>query len=617
MKKNNVYTKWHNEIALFSQIKPILILEGNVLDTYQYPVTNEIFNINQYLYKFYQEMGYQNIVFYDNLDGFYNDLDDENIERFAKIINRPVCVRNNEKVIEANFRDNSVSDAVRLAITQNKEATVIIMGQASRYIISPTQVMLDDVNAFASIIKSSMNAKEVTVNDEKLKNLVIFVVNKVNDIPSWFYLDNPNVKTIVIETPSMEERENFVKGVNFKTFFNKQVQQEIATLDESQIEKIQNKFVGQTDKMRFTDLNALRKLSKIESEHVLDLTKVVDLFKFGIKENPWSKIDYEEFVNAEQDISRRVLGQKNAVKKVTDIVKRAIAGMSGLQHSSSSSKPKGILFFAGPTGTGKTETAKALAEKIFGDETAVIRFDMSEYQQPHSDQKLLGAPPGYVGYDAGGQLTNAIKNNPFSIVLFDEIEKAHPSILDKFLQILEDGRLTDGQGNTVYFSESIIVFTSNLGMIDPITGKALTSINNTYAENKEIVKKQIQYHFRNKLNRPEILNRIGMDNIVVFDYIGQEVAKDILKLQVNKVVNNFKLEKQITLTLSDSAFNTLYEKATHNLEDGGRGIGNAVETYLINPLSNYVFDTYKENKTNVHIKEIHVISEDDVKLICE
>ena len=617
MKKNNVYTKWHNEIALFSQIKPILILEGNVLDTYQYPVTNEIFNINQYLYKFYQEMGYQNIVFYDNLDGFYNDLDDENIERFAKIINRPVCVRNNEKVIEANFRDNSVSDAVRLAITQNKEATVIIMGQASRYIISPTQVMLDDVNAFASIIKSSMNAKEVTVNDEKLKNLVIFVVNKVNDIPSWFYLDNPNVKTIVIETPSMEERENFVKGVNFKTFFNKQVQQEITTLDESQIEKIQNKFVGQTDKMRFTDLNALRKLSKIESEHVLDLTKVVDLFKFGIKENPWSKIDYEEFVNAEQDISRRVLGQKNAVKKVTDIVKRAIAGMSGLQHSSSSSKPKGILFFAGPTGTGKTETAKALAEKIFGDETAVIRFDMSEYQQPHSDQKLLGAPPGYVGYDAGGQLTNAIKNNPFSIVLFDEIEKAHPSILDKFLQILEDGRLTDGQGNTVYFSESIIVFTSNLGMIDPITGKALTSINNTYAENKEIVKKQIQYHFRNKLNRPEILNRIGMDNIVVFDYIGQEVAKDILKLQVNKVVNNFKLEKQITLTLSDSAFNTLYEKATHNLEDGGRGIGNAVETYLINPLSNYVFDTYKENKTNVHIKEIHAISEDDVKLICE
>lgn len=617
MKKNSTYTKWHNEIALFSQIKPILILEGNVLDTYQYPVTNEIFNINQYLYKFYQEMGYQNIVFYDNLDGFYNDLDGEHVERFSKLVNRPICHKDTEKVIEANFRDNSASEAIRLALTQNKQATVIIMGQASRYIISPTQVMLDDVNAFASIIKSSMNAKEVTVNDEKLKNIVIFVVNKVNDIPSWFYLDNPNVKTIVIETPSMEERENFVKGVNFKTFFNKNVQQEIASIDEEQLEKIQNKFVGQTERMRFTDLNALRKLSKIESEHVLDLPKVVDLFKFGIKENPWSKIDYNEFVHAEDDIAKRVLGQKNAVKKVTDIVKRAISGMSGLQHSSSSSKPKGILFFAGPTGSGKTETAKALAEKIFGDETAVIRFDMSEYQQSHSDQKLLGAPPGYVGYDAGGQLTNAIKNNPFSIVLFDEIEKAHPSILDKFLQILEDGRLTDGQGNTVYFSESIIIFTSNLGIIDPVSGKALTSINNTYAENKEIVKKHIQYHFRNKLNRPEILNRIGMDNVVVFDYISKEVAKDILKLQVNKVINNFKLEKQVTLSLSEKAFNTLYEKASMNLEDGGRGIGNAVETYLINPLSGHMFDNHENKVDSVVIKEIVAVSEDDVKLICE
>lgn len=617
MKKNSTYTKWHNEIALFSQIKPILILEGNVLDTYQYPVTNEIFNINQYLYKFYQEMGYQNIVFYDNLDGFYNDLDGEHVERFSKLVNRPICHKDTEKVIEANFRDNSASEAIRLALTQNKQATVIIMGQASRYIISPTQVMLDDVNAFASIIKSSMNAKEVTVNDEKLKNIVIFIVNKVNDIPSWFYLDNPNVKTIVIETPSMEERENFVKGVNFKTFFNKNVQQEIASIDEEQLEKIQNKFVGQTERMRFTDLNALRKLSKIESEHVLDLPKVVDLFKFGIKENPWSKIDYNEFVHAEDDIAKRVLGQKNAVKKVTDIVKRAISGMSGLQHSSSSSKPKGILFFAGPTGSGKTETAKALAEKIFGDETAVIRFDMSEYQQSHSDQKLLGAPPGYVGYDAGGQLTNAIKNNPFSIVLFDEIEKAHPSILDKFLQILEDGRLTDGQGNTVYFSESIIIFTSNLGIIDPVSGKALTSINNTYAENKEIVKKHIQYHFRNKLNRPEILNRIGMDNVVVFDYISKEVAKDILKLQVNKVINNFKLEKQVTLSLSEKAFNTLYEKASMNLEDGGRGIGNAVETYLINPLSGHMFDNHENKVNSVVIKEIVAVSEDDVKLICE
>ncbi len=615
MAKNN-FTKWHNEIALFSQIKPILILEGNVLDTYQYPITQEILNLNQYLYKFYQEKGYKNIIFYDNLDGFYNDLDAEHIERFAKLTHTSVCTRENEKFIPANFRDNSASNAIRYSLTQNDESTVVIMGLASHYIISPTQIMLDDVNAFASIIKSSMNAKDVKENEKKLKNIVIFIVNKVNDIPSWFYLDNPNVKTIYIDTPSMEERENFVKGINFKTFFMKPVQEEIELCDEKQLEKIQNQFVGQTENMRFTDLNALRKLSKSESKHISDLPKIVDLFKFGIKENPWSKINYKDFIHVQEDLSKRVLGQKMALNKVTDIVKRAISGLSGLQHSSSNSKPKGILFFAGPTGTGKTETAKALAEKIFKDESAVIRFDMSEYQQSHSDQKLLGAPPGYIGYDRGGQLTNAVKNNPFSILLFDEIEKAHPSILDKFLQILEDGRLTDGQGNTVYFSESIIIFTSNLGTMDPETGNQLISMKNSYEENKTIVKKQIQYHFRNKLNRPEILNRIGIDNIVVFDYIHEEVAKQILSMQIQKIMDNFKLNKQITLSLSNTSIDFLEKKAIQNLEDGGRGIGNAVETYLINPLSRYHFDHFDENLKEIHIQNILVNQEDEVKLVC-
>ena len=167
-------------------------------------------------------------------------------------------------------------------------------------------------------------------------------------------------------------------------------------------------------------------------------------------ENPWDTLDPTEIKTALDDFRQRVKGQDFALVKTLDVVKRAVTGMAGLQ-SSSHAKPKGILFFAGPTGTGKTETAKTLAEKLFGDESCCIRFDMSEYSQSHSDQKLLGAPPGYVGYEAGGQLTNAIKENPFSILLFDEIEKAHPSIFDKFLQILEDGRMTDGQGNTVYF----------------------------------------------------------------------------------------------------------------------------------------------------------------------
>ena len=255
-----------------------------------------------------------------------------------------------------------------------------------------------------------------------------------------------------------------VKGANFPSFFAGDIYvEENAYYQEHQdeLEKIQDRFVALTEGFTFTELNGLRRLSKNQRIHIKNMCDVVDLYKFGIKENPWNTLKYKEMKNAYADFEKRIKGQEIAITKTLDVVKRAMTGMSGMQ---SSGKPKGVLFFAGPTGTGKTETAKTLAEKLFGDERSCIRFDMSEYGQSHSDQKLLGAPPGYVGYEAGGQLTNAVKHNPFSILLFDEIEKAHPSILDKFLQILEDGRMTDGQGNTVYFSETIIIFTSNLGI---------------------------------------------------------------------------------------------------------------------------------------------------------
>jgi ATP-dependent Clp protease ATP-binding subunit ClpA len=148
------------------------------------------------------------------------------------------------------------------------------------------------------------------------------------------------------------------------------------------------------------------------------------------------------------------------------ILRRCFYNLSGAQFSRYSNRPKGVLFFAGPTGVGKTELAKTITEFIFGSEHNYIRFDMSEFSQEHADQRLVGAPPGYVGYEVGGELTNAIRQRPFSVVLFDEIEKAHPKILDIFLQILDDGRLTSGRGETAYFSESLIIFTSNLGIYE-------------------------------------------------------------------------------------------------------------------------------------------------------
>ena len=219
----------------------------------------------------------------------------------------------------------------------------------------------------------------------------------------------------------------------------------------------------------------------------------------------------------------------------------------------------------------------------------------------------MGAPPGYVGYEAGGQLTNAVKNNPFSILLFDEIEKAHPSILDKFLQILEDGRMTDGQGNTVYFSETIIIFTSNLGIygIDANGERTLrVTPQMSYEEVQKSVRKGIEEYFKLQLGRPEILNRIG-ENIVVFDFIREDVADQILRAQVDKIIANLQTEKKISLSLSVEAMEVLRTKAIGNLDNGGRGIGNIVESLLINPLSRYLFDNEIFGNKTVTIEKIN------------
>ncbi len=235
---------------------------------------------------------------------------------------------------------------------------------------------------------------------------------------------------------------------------------------------------------------------------------------------------------------------------------------------------------------------------------------MSEYGQSHSDQKLLGAPPGYVGYEAGGQLTNAVKKNPFSILLFDEIEKAHPSILDKFLQILEDGRMTDGQGNTVYFSESIIIFTSNLGIYTRNQrGEREANVTSEmpYSQMSSRVRDAIENYLKLELGRPEILNRIG-ENIVVFDYIRPGVAKRILDSQIEKIIRNLATEKRIEIKIAQDAKTILTAQALDNLGNGGRGIGNVVENLLINPLSRYLFDNEIFNDVKITVENIDVQS---------
>ena len=591
-------SKWHRELELFSGIKPLLILEGNVLDQYRYPVAgslrqDEIVPLSRYLFTYFKDEGYDQIVFYSNLVGFVCPYDSGMLERYARLTGTQIS----SGAVQAEFKGNDANTApnvIRRAMGQQQAATVTVLEMASHYITTPERMDQQDVNSFNILLQSALSSAWVKTPNGKKQNLLILLVNKLNDLPAWFYLNNPVCKILELDAPSREERKRMLEGQNLAGFFSGTVyRRDMPYYSEhpEELERIRERFVGLTEGLSFTELEEMRLLSKQEETPIRDLCSIVDLYKYGIRENPWSTLSVESLKTAKQDFEKRIKGQDAALERTLDVVKRAVTGMNGM-NSSSTEKPKGVLFYAGPTGTGKTETAKALAEKLFGDERACVRFDMSEYGQSHSDQKLMGAPPGYVGYEAGGQLTNAVKENPFCILLFDEIEKAHASILDKFLQILEDGRMTDGQGKTVYFSETIIIFTSNLGIyVKDALGNRQPNVtmDMEYSEVRARVRSAIEDYFKLELGRPEILNRIG-ENIVVFDYIRKDAARQILRSQVNKITGNLREQRNIQIRIEDFAYQSLEEAATFDLSNGGRGIGNQVESLLVNPLSRWMFD---------------------------
>ena len=585
--------KWQKEIESFKGIKSTFIIEGNINDIYPYyDEKNQLnyYNLDSLLTKLFKieekaeddkELEY-NFVFCNPVLGFYNKK--SSVSDILKDFDKSNNIFKNDG--KQNYKVDDIeklSVIIKEALTVKKEKLLtIVMNFAARYISSPTSLDSCENNMFINLFEASMNAKAI----KGYSNTLILVVEKFNDLPSWFYYNNPNVRTITIPNPDKNIRLNFIE-MNYKEELENDL-------------KTKGKFIDNTEGLKNSELKELKNLyerykKKDENYSLLD---ALTMYKYGIKENMWESIDDEAVSNLENSLKDRVKGQDRAIKKVSSVIKRAVTGMSGLQHSSTGNKPKGILFFAGPTGTGKTELTKALAEVLFGDENNCIRFDMSEYSESHSDQKLFGAPPGYVGYEAGGQLTNAIKERPFSILLFDEIEKAHLSIMDKFLQILEDGRMTDGQGNTVYFSEALIIFTSNLGITKKIIDSSgnerremLVSIDETYESMENKVINGIKAHFK-----PEVVNRIG-NNIVVFDFIRDEVSQLIVKSQIKKINENIEKIKKIKIVISPEILEYYYKLAKEKniLEMGGRGIGNMIEDKYINELSDYIFNSRNEN----------------------
>ncbi len=296
----------------------------------------------------------------------------------------------------------------------------------------------------------------------------------------------------------------------------------------------------------------------------------------GIPVHRLTEEETARLVNMEAELHKRIIGQHDAISAVSRAIRRTRAGLKDPK------RPSGSFIFLGPSGVGKTETAKTLAEFLFGDESALIQLDMSEYMEKHTVSRLVGSPPGYVGYDEGGQLTEAVRRKPFSVVLFDEIEKAHPDVFNTLLQILEDGRLTDAQGRQVDFKNTVIIMTSNLGTAD-LRKKAIgfqhDSDEVTYEKMKEKVTEELKRHFR-----PEFLNRI--DEVIVYHELTKDEVKEIVELML--VRDREQLASQaLDLVLTDDAKVFLVEKG-YDQSLGARPLRRAIQRHLEDPLSEKV-----------------------------
>jgi ATP-dependent Clp protease ATP-binding subunit ClpB len=279
--------------------------------------------------------------------------------------------------------------------------------------------------------------------------------------------------------------------------------------------------------------------------------------------------EIQKLIHMEERLHQRVIGQSDAITAVANAIRRARAGLQD------PNRPLGSFIFLGPTGVGKTELARALAEFLFDDEQAIVRIDMSEYQEKHAVSRLIGAPPGYVGYEEAGQLTEAVRRRPYAVVLFDEIEKAHPEVLNVMLQLLDDGRLTDGRGRTVDFKNAVVIMTSNVGshFIASRAERGETTLDEGLR--RELLE-ALRQHFR-----PEFLNRI--DDIIFFHALGREDIRAIIDVQMGRLLKRLE-EQKIRLVLTEAARDSIIEEG-YDPVYGARPLKRTIQRRILDPLA--------------------------------
>ena len=441
----------------------------------------------------------------------------------------------------------------------SKEDTVkILKGLRDKYEAHHNVKISDEA------INSAVNLSIRYINDRFLPDKAIDLIDEASSkvrLKSYTQPDLLKKLEEKIEKLS-KEKEEAVKMQDFE---------KAASLRDKEHKERENL---EKEKEKWNDKNA-KSITKITEEDIADVIAK----QTGIPVKRLTQDENEKLKNLENVLHERVVGQEEAVKAISKAIRR---GRVGLKDPA---RPIGSFIFLGPTGVGKTELSKALAESLFGDENSMIRIDMSEYMEAHTVSKLIGSPPGYVGFDEGGQLTEKIRRKPYAVILFDEIEKAHPDVMNMLLQILEDGRLTDSQGRTVNFKNTVIIMTSNVGA-RMITEKKILGFGSTDASNEQAeIQKNVMSELKREF-RPEFLNRI--DEIIVFNKLTEKEIKQIIDIMLKQVDGRLK-EQKIELEVTEELKDFLVKKGTDSAY-GARPLRRAIQSYLEDKLAEEMLD---------------------------
>ncbi|MFO7906578.1 MAG: AAA family ATPase [Planctomycetota bacterium] len=470
---------------------------------------------------------------------------------------------------------------IRQALRQAETPVAMIIDFADKLFSDPER-QADTERELVVLLKKCMEEAAFLRNGrlQGRKNVLILVAEQLGAIPAWLYQRNPFIAVLHLPRPRREERACFVSRY-FDVFFGGE------SLSDEQRKRIVEIFADVTDGLTARDLETIRRISVAEQMSIQNVQKLVDYFKIGRMDDPWKELDVIKIREALPRLEARVLGQPHALKAAVDMLACARGGISTTRSSGRGGQPKGVLWFCGPTGVGKTELARALTALVFGDERAFVKLDMSEFRESHTRSRLIGAPPSYVGYDQGGELTGPCQQRPFSLFLFDEIEKAHTSLLDIFLQILDDGRLTDGKGQTAYFSKSCLVFTSNVGGSRwDVRGTAPEDLP-TYEEVHEHYETAVRDYLTHEIGRPELLNRLG-DNIVVFDILRPEFFPGICNIFLENLAASAREQHGIELDFSDGRVVAMICERMRDPKNfilGGRRIHELIKAHVRPPLN--------------------------------